>query len=59
MAVAHEPEVKQLSVWLQQLLTMHWLQGVPPGSSEQPPPSTALPQWLPLQTSGLQHCGVL
>jgi hypothetical protein len=38
---------------------MHWLHGVPPGSSEQLPPSTGLPQWLPLHTSGVQHCGVV
>jgi len=50
---------RQFSVWVQQLLTMHWLQGVPPGSREQLPPSTGTPQWPPWHTIGEQHWGVV
>ena len=35
----------------------HWLQGVPPGSKEQLPPSIGgIPQLPPLQVSPMQHC---
>jgi hypothetical protein len=34
---------------------MHWLHGVPPGSSAQVPASTAMPQWPLLQVSPTQH----
>jgi hypothetical protein len=46
MLFAHWPLFRQVSVSLQQLPTMHWVHGVPPGSSEQLPPSTGggLPQ---------------
>lgn len=55
MAVAQVLSLRHISVSVQQLLTMHWLQGVPPGSSEQLPASMGLPQWPPVHTSGLQH----
>ena len=50
---------RQLTVCMQQLPTMHWLQGVPPGSSGHMPASTGIPQCPPEQTSGLQHCPVV
>ena len=53
---AQVKSLRQFSVSMQQLLTMHWLQGVPPGSREQLPASTGLPQWPPLQVKGAQHC---
>lgn len=49
---------RQVIVSMQQSLTMHWLQGVPPGSSGQLPASTGRPQWPPEQTSPMQHCAV-
>lgn len=55
MAWAQLVSFRQFSVGLQQLLTMHWLQGVPPGSREQLPPSTGKPQWPPWQSMGEQH----
>src|SRR6185369_6987536 len=41
---AHAPSLRQFSVSMQQLLTMHWLHGVPPGSRGQVPASIAMPQ---------------
>jgi hypothetical protein len=46
----------QLSVSWQQSFTMHWLHGVPPGSSGHVPASTGTPQWPLSQVSPAQHC---
>lgn len=47
---------RHVSVSLQQAPTMHWLHGVPPGSSEHMPASTgSTPQCPPVQTSPTQH----
>lgn len=60
MLPAQPPSLRQSSVWLQQLAMMHWLQGVPPGSSEQLPASIGgMPQCPPLQVKPTQHCSLL
>lgn len=60
MLLAQVKSFRQFSVRLQQLATMHWLHGVPPGSSEQPPsPGKGRPQSPPSQTRPTQHCGVV
>ncbi len=46
---------RQSMVSWQQLPTMHWLHGVPPGSSVQLPASTAMPQCPLAHTSPTQH----
>jgi hypothetical protein len=61
MLLLHCGEFKHATVVLQQLPTMHWLQGVPPGSSEHAPASlTGLPQRPLRHVRPTQHCaGVL
>ena len=59
MLAEHWKSFRQFSVSLQHPATMHWLHGVPPGSSGQPLSITGLPQWPPEQTSPTQHCGEL
>jgi hypothetical protein len=51
-----ESERQPIVSW-QQFPTMHWLHGVPPGSSVQLPASTAIPQWALAHTRPTQHCG--
>ena len=55
MLPAQAPSARQFSVSWQQLPTMHWLHGVPPGSSEQLPASMGLPQWPLSQVRPTQH----
>lgn len=55
MLLAHWASFRQLVVSSQQLPTMHWLHGVPPGSSEQVPASTPMPQWPLSQARPTQH----
>jgi hypothetical protein len=56
----HCASLRQLSVSLQHLPTMHWLHGVPPGSSVQLPESGGwMPQWPPTHTRPTQHCGLV
>jgi hypothetical protein len=57
--IAHCESLRQLVVSWQQPSTMHWLHGVPPGSSEQVPASTGVPQWLFSQVRPTQHCPAL
>jgi len=60
MLPAHAGFARHVSVSAQQLPTTHWLQGVPPGSSEQVPASSGgSPQCPPLQTSPTQHWAVV
>jgi hypothetical protein len=59
MEVAHWVLLRQLMVCWQQAFTMHWLQGVPPGSRGQLPLSIGTPQWPPLQVRPVQHWGEL
>ena len=60
MLAAHCTSLRQFSVCAQQFPTMHWLQGVPPGSSEQLPASIGgTPQCPPTHTRPTQHCGLL
>lgn len=53
---AQVKSLRQLTVSLQQALTMHWLHGVPPGSRGHIGVSMGMPQWPPLHTLGEQHC---
>lgn len=58
MLLAQPPglvSLRQLMVSWQQLPTMHWLHGVPPGSMVQLPASTAMPQWPLTQVRPTQH----
>jgi hypothetical protein len=55
--LVHGMSERQFSVCWQQLPTMHWLHGVPPGSSVQLPASTAMPQCPLAHTRPTQHCG--
>lgn len=56
MLDAHSLLLRQFSVSLQQLPTMHWLHGVPPGSSVQVPASMmGFPQFEPLHARPTQH----
>lgn len=57
MLLAHCGSFKHASVCWQHPPTTHWLQGVPPGSSEHVPASMGgLPQCPPLHTCPTQHC---
>jgi hypothetical protein len=56
MAISQTVSARQLSVWRQQLSTMHMLQGVPPGLRVQVPPSTGNPHSPLSQVSPVQHC---
>src|SRR5262245_21462301 len=59
MLIAHCVEPRHASVSEQQLAMMHWLHGVPPGSSEHGPESmVGVPQCCPEQTRPTQHCEV-
>jgi hypothetical protein len=56
MLLTHWESFKHCSVRLQQFPMTHWLQGVPPGSSEQLPASiVGIPQWPPVHTRPMQH----
>jgi hypothetical protein len=55
-AISQTESERQFSVWMQQLLTMQLLQGVPPGLRVQVPPSTGNPHSPLSQTSPVQHC---
>jgi hypothetical protein len=59
MLMPQVESARQLCVSSQQPLTMHWVQGVPPGSSMQAPASIGVPQWLLWQARPTQHCPVL
>lgn len=53
---AHCGSKRQFSVCWQHFPTMHWLHGVPPGSSEHEPESIGgVPQLLPLHVRPTQH----
>ena len=53
---AHSMLPRQASVSSQHPPTMHWLHGVPPGSSIQVPASmSGVPQFCPLHASPTQH----
>jgi hypothetical protein len=56
--LAHGASARQFWVSWQQSPTMHWLHGVPPGSSKQLPASTAMPQCPLAHTRPTQHCAV-
>lgn len=56
MASTQSVSSRQVSVASQQFPTMHWLHGVPPGSSVQVPASTGgLPHVVPLHMRPTQH----
>lgn len=60
MSLAHWTSPTQASVCGQQAPMMHWLHGVPPGSSVHAPESgSAVPQWPPVQVRPTQHCAGL
>jgi len=57
---AHWVSPRQVCVSPQHAPTMHWLHGVPPGSSVQLPESMGgVPQWPPVHARPTQHCGEL
>jgi hypothetical protein len=55
MLLAQLESFRQFMVSWQQPPTMHWLHGVPPGSSVQLPASTAWPQCPLTQVRPMQH----
>ena len=57
ISLAHCALFTQFSVCGQHAPMMHWLHGVPPGSSVHGPESGgATPQWPPVQVRPTQHC---